>query len=190
MRVKQSMILSIAALGLAFAPSLGFASEVDQEVGSNSTEVGVKITAPPLWLMEISNLDFGQYYVGDTSASAKNDLTIKLKDNRENSNSLWRLSLKVSPFKATSGEDLGNAKIYFKNAKVIKGSTVENGFDNEEFNGEPNQLVILTKQMEQTGKGEYEYTVASKDIKMSLPAVSQPGKYKATMDWVITDAVQ
>lgn len=189
MKVKKKF-LALAALSLLALPAPVFASEVDQDVGGSDTQIGVKIVAPPLWLMEISNLDFGKKYVGDTEAVALNDLTIKLIDNRESSNSLWRLSLKISPFRSSSGADMGQTRVYFDNAKMLKDATEDKDFQNESFKAEPNQFQIVTKQMKETGKGTYEYTVPAKNIKMTFPEITQPGKYEAVMDWVITDAIQ
>lgn len=189
MRNRKWVLFSSLILAITFLPVTAHSEESSHEVSSTDTQVGIRIVEPPLWLVEVNNLDFGQKHVGETSATAKNDLVIKLKDNRFDPESVWRLSLKMSPFISDSGHSLGNTSVSFDPGEAEKGSQPEPDIKGEEnFKVVPNEMKIIAKQMTPTGQGEYVYRVSKDKIQMTLPTVTEPGKYKASMDWVITDA--
>ncbi len=142
------------------------------------TPISIRIVETPIRLEKVSAPTFGTYErsVRSQELRATSDLTIQVKDLRENKKTPWRLYYQLSSF--------SNGKEYAVFLDLGKGHlrTLDNG---QEVSSEPKKVSLRSNETKtlvtaySTKASEYRYRINKQAIKLTIPGNLPEGDFVA-----------
>lgn len=172
MKPKIKWLLLFILPLMFVSPSKIRASSVGEE---KISAVNVQIIEPAIYLKKVIPPTFDRYPVPETDIEvpAKQDLVIEVVDNRSGTNG-WKLDYSLSAFK---NQQEYTAKLSMKDGQLTTEKTsVYQVNDIENIShGETQELVKVS----QGTKQNFRLIIPKESIKLSVPANSPSGTYKA-----------
>jgi len=172
MKPKIKWLLLFILLLMFVSPPKIRASSVGEE---KKSAVNVQIIEPAIYLKKVIPPTFDRYPVPETDIEvpAKQDLVIEVVDNRSGTNG-WKLDYSLSAFK---NQQEYAAKLSMKDGQLTtEQATVYQVNDLENIShGETQELVKVS----QGTKQNFRLIIPKESIKLSVPANSPSGTYKA-----------
>lgn len=171
---KQIKFFFIGGLFCLLLPVQSFAEEVVGE--SNQSPVSVSIVESPIRLEKVTAPTFGTYQksIHERTIEATGDLSIVVKDQRENRQSPWHLTYQLSTF--TNGQEY-QVKVLLGQGKV---TTDQSG---EVIKATPNKIALDSNktgtilEAYSSRADKYYYQVDKQQIHLVLPADLPTGEF-------------
>lgn len=172
MKPKIKWLLLFILPLMFVSPSKIRASSVGEE---KKSAVNVQIIEPAIYLKKVIPPTFDRYPVPETDIEvlAKQDLVIEVVDNRSGTNG-WKLDYSLSAFK---NQQEYTAKLSMKDGQLTteKNSVYQVNDIENISHGETQELVKVS----QGTKQNFRLIIPKESIKLSVPANSPSGTYKA-----------
>ena len=172
MKPKIKWLLLFILPLMFVSPSKIGASSVGEE---KKSAVNVQIIEPAIYLKKVIPPTFDRYPVPETDIEvpAKQDLVIEVVDNRSGTNG-WKLDYSLSAFK---NQQEYTAKLSMKDGQLTTEKNSVYQVNDIEYisHGETQELVKVS----QGTKQNFRLIIPKESIKLSVPANSPSGTYKA-----------
>ncbi|MGL9771715.1 WxL domain-containing protein [Enterococcus mundtii] len=172
MKPKIKWLLLFILPLMFVSPSKIRASSVGEE---KKSAVNVQIIEPAIYLKKVIPPTFDRYPVPETDIEvpAKQDLVIEVVDNRSGTNG-WKLDYSLSAFK---NQQEYTAKLSMKDGQLTTEKNSVYQVNDIEYisHGETQELVKVS----QGTKQNFRLIIPKESIKLSVPANSPSGTYKA-----------
>lgn len=186
--MKKNKFVFAALMIFTAGTFAGLPAEAEEihETAEKNTSVGVKIVEPNFWLTEVSDLDFGTIETSNATrkVSAKNDLAVKIKENRT-AGTPWKLLLSMETFESEAAK-APNVAVNLAEGKADTSDTGKISTFKATLAGEKNAKIA--EENDTIVPGEFTVTIPKEKVVLTLPADTPPGKYQTTLNYVLSDA--